>query len=236
MKYNQEGKNGKHGIESSIKMYKNNLMDDMNLTLRLSYLHNTHVTKPIEWEGNLLIFEAPIHKLDWVIYPQDEIVDIIFVSKLALFCSQIRIAKKYRKNNSLFYEGELVSPIIKKQQRESFRLDVTFDLNFKVLPELETSKTDLSLLTQEKGICVNISTGGMCLNTSMQLKSDQHLLMQFHFMNTEFLLRGKVLALGEINSAGYYSHRIQFKNVDSKDINLLTRLIFKKQRTLLKKP
>lgn len=235
MRYNQENKNQRAAIEDSIKMYQGNLMDDMNLTLRLSYLHNTHITKPIEWTERLLIFEAPIHKLDWVIYPQDAIIDIIFVSKLALFHSQVRIVKKYRKENSLFYVGEVISPIIKRQQRENFRLDVTFDLKFAVLPEIENEEIDLPVLVHEEGICVNISTGGMCVNTNLQLKSNQNIIIQFYFMNTEFILRGKVLGLGEINSAGYYSHRVQFQNLDIADTNLLTRLIFEKQRALLKK-
>lgn len=237
MRYNQENKNQKGTIENSIKMYRDSLMDDMNLTLRLSYLHNTHTTKPIEWVERLLIFEAPIYKLDWVIYPQDALVDVVFVSKLALFCSKVRIVKKYRKNSSLFYVAEFISPIAKKQQRESFRLDVTFDLKFIVLPDIENETIDpLALsLPVEKGICVNISSGGMCLNTKMQLKSQQNIMIQFDFMDAEFVLRGKILALGEINNVGYYSHRIQFQGLDSADTDLLTRLIFEKQRILLKK-
>ena len=38
-----------------------------------------------------------------------------------------------------------------------------------------------------------------------------------------------------MNGAGYYSHRVQFQNLDIADTNLLTRLIFEKQRSLLKK-
>lgn len=235
MRYNQENKNQSAAIEESVKMYQKNLMDDMNLTLRLSYLHNTHVTKPIEWVERLLIFEAPISKLDWVIYPQDAIIDMVFVSKLALFHSQIRIVRSYRKGNSLFYVGEVVSPIVKKQQREYFRLDVTFDVKFQLLPTEENEEIDFLELPYEKGICVNISTGGMCLNTNLQLKSSQNIMLEFYFVNMEFNLKGKILGLGEMNSVGYYSHRVQFQNLDIADTNLLTRLIFEKQRSLLKK-
>ena len=42
----------------------------------------------------------------------------------------------------------------------------------------------------EKGVCVNISTGGMCLNTNLQLKTNQHVMLMFDFVNTEFVLKG----------------------------------------------
>ena len=230
MTKNQEKRN----IDESVKMYQKTLMDDMNLTLRLSYLNNTYVTKPIEWVERLLIFEAPISKLDWVIYPQDATIEMIFVSKLALFHSTLRIVKSYRKGNSLFYVGEITSTITKKQQREHFRLDVTFNTNYQLLPEDETESIEYSELPSEKGVCVNISTGGMCLNTNLQLKTNQHVMLMFDFVNTEFVLKGKVLGLGEMNGVGYYSHRVQFQDLDVADTNLLTRLIFEKQRAMIK--
>lgn len=222
-------------IDESIKMYQKALMDDMNLTLRLCYLNNTHITKPIEWVERLLSFEAPISKLDWVIYPIDAVVEMIFVSKLALFHSEIRIVKSYHKGNSLFYIGEIISTITKKQQREHFRLDVTFDVAFQLLPENQDEDFEYTDLAVEKGFCVNISTGGMCLNTNLQLKTSQSIMLTFEFVNMNFTLKGIVLGLGEKNAAGYYSHRIQFQELDMADMDLLSRSIFEKQRLLLKK-
>lgn len=222
-------------IDESIKMYQKSLMDDMNLTLRLSYLNNTYITKPIEWEERLFIFEAPISKLDWVIYPVDAVVEMIFVSKLALFHSEMRIIKSYRRGNSLFYVGEIISAITKRQQREHFRLDVTFGVTYQLLPENQDEDFEYTDLAVEKGFCVNISTGGMCLNTNLQLKASQYMILTFEFVNMNFTLKGKVLGLGEKNDAGYYSHRIQFQELDIADMDLLNRAIFEKQRLLLKK-
>ena len=37
-----------------------------------------------------------------------------------------------------------------------------------------------------------------------------------------------------MNGVGYYSHRVQFQDLDVADTNLLTRLIFEKQRAMIK--
>ncbi len=220
-------------IQESIDTYQKSLMDDINLILRVTNHDNTYITKPVEWVDRMLIFEAPISKLDWVLYHQDSIIQVVFVSKLALFHTVITIIKSYRKENSLFYVAEIIEPIVKKQQREHFRLDITFDVHYQII-NMDSEETTSSA-SYQKGFAINISTGGLCLNATKQFSKEQLLSLEFDFLNNHFVLLGKVLGLGERNEAGYYTHRIQFIDIDSADSNLLNRLIFEKQRLLLKK-
>lgn len=230
--------NGSDALMESIDLYQKGLMEDMNLTLRLTYGGLTLTTKPVEWVEDLIIFEAPMHQLDYVIYPQNTKLQIIFVSKSALFISSIKVHKKYRKNHSLYYVGKIVSPIIKKQQRESFRLSVIMDIQYHVLPEDKALSNELNLaeLPAKDAVCINISTGGMCLKCLEQLPSHRHLLLSFTFMDTPLTLFGEVLFLGEPDTAGTYIHRIKFRNILPTEVNQLNRLIFEKQRLMLKRP
>ena len=222
-------------VMDSINLYRKGLMDDINLTLRLTYNNHTYTTKPVEWVDNLLIFEAPMNGLDYVIFQRNARIQIVFVSKIALFISHIVIAKSYRQNNSLYYVGEIVDPIIKRQQRESFRLDTTMDVFYQVLPSSEelTDMDSIDLPTH-KGTCINISVGGICINCNEQLHSHDLLSLSFTLVETPITVTGEVLFIGERTEAGTYTHRIKFSGLSSSESNLLNRLIFEKQRLLLK--
>lgn len=218
----------------SIQMYQKSLMDDINLTLRLSYNESSDMTKPAEWEDTKIIFEAPMRGLDYVIYAKDTLLESVFVSKNALFTCLIRIVKNYRQDQTLYYVGEIVSPLEKKQQREAFRLDVVLPLNYQVLPEVMTDVV-LKDLPTYSGTCLNISIGGMCLNTDSKLEGGSQVRLNFSFLDTPFTFYGQVLTSGERTEIGNYTHRVRFLNVDKNALDDLNRLIFKKQQMQLKR-
>lgn len=218
-------------ILDSIQTYKKTLMDDMNLSIRLTYNNETYITHPIEWVDSIIIFEAPMKGVDDVILPRNLALNVILVSKGGLFHTTFTISKNYRKDNMLFYVAEITAPIIKKQQREAFRLDVLLDVQYEVIAS-ENENTVVP--TSGKATCLNISLGGMCLSTTEQLHSKDHLNLAFSLMDTPLYLTGEVLYLGEQTEQGTYMHRIRFIGTDTADTNKLNRLIFEKQRALLK--
>lgn len=219
----------------SIAQYRKGLMEDMNLILRLTANDQTYTTKLVEWVEDILIFEAPMRQLDYVIYPQKAKLQLIFVSKSALFSSHILLTKSYRKNNSLYYVAEIITPIVKKQQRESFRLDISMDVMYQLLP---SDDFDESLLFEDlpvkKATCINISLGGICINCDEQLHSHDHLSLTFTLVDTPLTLTGEVLFAGVRTEVGTYTHRIKFYGLSNSETNLLNRLIFEKQRMQLK--
>lgn len=219
-------------ITESIGTYQKLLMDDINLSLRLTYNDETYLTKPVEWVEHTIIFEAPMKGLDYVILANDTLLSVILVSKSALFHTMFRILKKYRKNKSLYYIAEITSPIVKKQQREAFRLEVVLDVNYELLSSNAARQTSDKI--QGKGTCLNISAGGMCLCSDHQFHGNEHLKLDFTFVETPLSFIGEVLFLGEKTESGSYSHRIRFLNVDTPKSNLLNQLIFEKQRLQLK--
>lgn len=235
MKITDFFQNEKKDVMDSIAQYRKGLMEDMNLTLRLTSNDQTHTTKLVEWVEDILIFEAPMSQLDYIIYPKNANLQLIFVSKSALFSSDLLITKSYRKNTSLYYVAKIISPIVKKQQRESFRLDVVMDVVYQLLP---TDDFDESLLFEDlppkKATCINISIGGMCINCDDQLHSGDHLTLSFKLVDTPLTLTGEILFTGTRTEVGTYTHRIKFYGLSNSESNLLNRLIFEKQRMQLK--
>ena len=217
-------------LTDSIVTYRKSLMKDINLTLRLIYNNETYSTKPTEWSENIIIFEAPMKGLDDVILPIEAIMSVMLVSKSALFHTTFRIIKRYRKDTILYYIAEIISPIVKRQQRENFRLEVILDTHYQLF--LKDSNPNTSIIEGD-GTCLNISAGGMCLSCDHQFHIKDLVKLDFTLLETSFSFIGEILCLGEQTESGSYIHRIRFIDVDKPKINLLRQLIFQKQRLQL---
>lgn len=231
MKNNPSFSHSNHTIASSINAYSKLLMKDYSLTLRLSYNNATYQTKLMEWSDNHISFEAPMQGIDYITLPKDIIIEAIFVSKSALFHTTFRILEMLQKDKISYYRAEIASPIIKKQQREEFRLDVILDTHYKLCTDDVLLTTDM---VQGKGTCVNISVGGMCLSCAHQFHAQQLVKLDFTLVGTSLSLIGEVLYLGEPTESGNYMNRIRFIDPDASKSDLLRQLIFEKQRLRLR--
>lgn len=231
MKINSLFSRPENNIARSIATYRKSLMEDMNLTLRLIANDTTYLTKPTEWSDRTLIFEAPMTGLDYVIFLEDTLMNVILVSKNGLFQTTLCITNKYRKNNNLYYVAEITSPVIKRQQRADFRLEVILDTQYQLFIAHPKHDTDVF---KGKGICLNISAGGMCLSTPHQFHAKDLLKLDFTLLQTSLSITGEVLYLGEATESGNYTHRIRFVDMDKQKTNLLRQLIFKKQSLQLR--
>ncbi len=223
-------------IEKSIERYKEALLKDINLKINLTINETTYTTKIAQWLDNKMIIEAPLEKLNWVLIEDDTKLNMILISKVGMYGAAIRVRRHYRRNEILYYSIEIVSPLVKKQQRKFFRLDVLIPINYRILIDLaEKDKKILDSLPRKEATTVNISSGGMCLVCKEQLHKGNRLLLDFDFMDNSFELIGEVLFLGDRTASMNFSHRIRFVKMDRPTENLLTKLIFEKQRQTLEK-
>ena len=218
-------------IMKSIRAYQTSLLEDINTTLRITYNDETYLTKVTDWIDNRITFAAPLKQLDWIIFPKFIELPLVFVSKSAC---DIQINASYQKKQNLYYTAKIITPIERKQQREHFRLDVLMDIDFQIIPEGIISPEHIETLPTQKGLSVNISTGGICMTSEVQLLKNQYIYMHFNFLDTPLHLMGKVLFLGEKTNSGTFVHRIQFIGTSPSDTDILNQLIFKKQRLLLR--
>ena len=221
----------KNTILDSISTYKKALMSDMNLTIRLNYQQNTYLTRLVDWSESIVIFEAPMRGIDDVILPRETNLDVILVSKVGLFYTTFFIQKNYRQDNKLYYVAQISSAIVKKQQREAFRLDILLDVQYSLIPKNDEITNPIQSMD---GTCVNISLGGMCLVCDQQFHTNDQLNLSFLLMDTLLQFKGEVLYLGEKTEQARYAHRIRFIDLKFSDIELLNRLIFEKQRLQLR--
>ena len=233
MKINDLFQKSQTNILETIQTYKKALMNDINLTIRLIYNEKTYSTHLIEWTDTIVIFEAPMEGIQDVLLPKNLPLDVILVSKIALFHTTFSICKNYRQENKLYYVAEITTPIEKRQQREAFRLDVTLDVQYDLLV---SGGQSLETPVSGNGICLNISLGGMCLVSDYQFHSKDQLQLSFVLNEVSLTFLGEILYLGEKTEQDNYSHRIRFLDLDAADTNLLNRLIFEKQRLQLKRP
>lgn len=220
-------------IIESVISYKRTLMEDINFSLRLTYQQQQYVTKPAEWIEDVIILEAPMKGPDYILLPTNTVLDVTLVCRTALFHTKLRIIKNHRKNESLYYMAEIIEPLVKKQQREAFRLNVLLDVNYHTLPIDDFTPSPSGTL-EGKGTCLNISTGGMCLACKHQLRGKDKIQLDFSLVDEPLTLTGEILFLGEPTEVGTYTHRIRFTSLDSVTTNHLNRLIFKKQRLQLR--
>lgn len=221
-------------ILTSINTYRPTLINDTRLSLRLTYHHQTYTTHLVEWKENLVIIEAPLKGVDYVLLPDHSSINATFIGRNGLFCTTFCILKKYTKGNLLYYVAEIITPLVKRQQRQSFRLEVLLDVRYTHPPHKEVSKNNDLPTIIGKGTCLNISTGGMCLACDHQFHSKQLIQMNFRFIDQLLELTGEVLFLGDPVDSVTYHHRIRFINISHSDSELLNKLIFQKQRMELK--
>lgn len=216
----------------SIIAYRENLLKDINLKVRIAVDDKTYITKLSEWEDDQITLAAPLEQLDWVILPVSRPLEIAFMTKTALYTTQVQVLTPLKKNGSVYYSCKILKPLIRKQQRQFFRLDTMLEATYQLLPEDVISMPINS--PHYKGTIVNISVGGVCLVIDECLKADTLIYMSFDFLETKLSLVGKVLFDGERTPSETYSHRLKFVNLSNGDENTLNRLIMTKQRLMRK--
>ena len=222
-------------IIKSIHVHRDLILKDINLNLRLvNDEDHTYTSALIKWEEDEVIFAAPIKQCDLVIFPLPITLGIWFVTKQSVFASHIHVTAREQADGKLLYRGKLISPLAKKQQRAHFRLSTLFQVQYRALPEEDKIDMPLESLPLYEGTAINISVGGMYMVCNQQLKAEQCIDLIFSFLDHEFNVRGKVLGLGDKNENGTFSHRITFIHMDNSKEDLLSKLIFEKQRLLMR--
>lgn len=215
-------------ILKSIHSYKKKIMDTSNLSLGITHHNHTYTAQLIDWIDSTIVFEILSSEGHTLILSNGTNLNVTFISKAVLFHTGLTVTKCSRENNLVYYFAEINSPIIKQQKRNAFRLDVLLDVQYNVLSD------DDHILKSNKGTCVNISIGGMCLLSKEALEPKDKLYLSFSLSNKSLSFNAEVLCVDKPNEQGQYIHHIHFLDLDD-DIEQLNKLIFEKQRLQLKR-
>jgi c-di-GMP-binding flagellar brake protein YcgR len=183
----------------------------------------------MQWDGDVVTFEAPLKKLDYIIFPLHQNLSATFISSGAIYLFQVQLIESIRKNNILIYTAKIVTPLTRQQQRSSFRLSTHFPFSFQLAADEDTWDN-----TMHPAICLNLSSGGMRLNTKPVLAPNTRLYVHFNFMNKDFSLMGETLDEGVKAPTGYYTYRLKFSYISFKEEETLMKLLIEKQREIIK--
>lgn len=220
-------------VLKSIEQYKNNIIKDINLVLRIvDEQKKMYKTTLNQWENDELTFEAPIYQCDWVIFNLPTVLELCFITNQSIYMTHIELRQRKQLEGKLIYSGKITEPLVKKQQRAHFRLATLCPINYRIVPDIEATLT-IPNTPFSKGTTVNISVGGLCMVSDEPFKPKQTMQLQFHFLEHDFDMRGVVLEQSQRNPNGTFTHRIRFVDIDSRKENLLSKLIFEKQRLLM---
>lgn len=214
----------------SIGQYKNIIFNDIHSSFRVWVDEETfYPTEIIKWHEEILHFFAPITQGEFVTFNQGAILTVQFPASSGMYTTQVQIIKEYRIEGNIYYDAQIISPILRKQLRSYFRLSTLLDLKFTLLSE-DTLPGDIHNLEVIPAISVNISAGGLCMLSETKLTPCQKIYIYLEFLGHQIEIIGEVIMNGEVNEFGKYTQRIQFIDIHPKTQDLIAKLIFEKQR------
>lgn len=215
-------------VLQSVQTYQKMLQNDVNLMCSIIYQEENYSSHVLTWNNTLVIFEAPMKGTDDVFLPIDVPLKGYFVTKATRYETTFVLSKSQRnEKGQLTYVGEITAPLVKVQQRQAYRLEVILDVNYDLL-DLESP--DFAVLCSGVATCLNVSAGGMCLVNDFAFEAGSQLQVAFRLDNTNFVFIAEVLRPGKLNNSGTYTHGLKFVNPDKTDIEILSQLIFERQR------
>lgn len=214
----------------SIAQYQKTILSDINLSLRIYGDNETiYITRIEEWVDTQIYFNAPIYKGDLRLYHEGDQLEVYMVTQCGIYHTELKILSQHTIKGNVCYKSQIIRPIIKQQNREYFRLSTLLQLQFSLV-NLTTEEVDITQYPKLLGMSVNISAGGLCMVTKTNLEPLTHLYLYFDILDTQFELIGQVLESGTLLETGNLMYRIKFIDVPSQTQDLISKLIFQKQR------
>lgn len=184
-----------------------------------------------------------------------------FFSTGGMYLCETEVIGRYKQGATYFLRVKMLTELKRDQRRKYFRLERIIDIAYHVIGREEKEITErlegrtfrddremrmlekrLSVVKGEnqQGTIINISGGGVKLQSIAKLEADDNIFMEF-FMDKEdgttFLcLKGKIVYAGESkNSNQKYDNRVEFIDVSRLDREKIVKYIFGEERKLRKK-
>lgn len=216
-------------IQKSIDQYYHLIMRDINLSVRIvveGEEEKTYASRLMDWKGKKLTFHAPLVKGDYVRFLRDKIYTFIFVTGNCTYMTYVKIVEFSKDDKEHFYYKAIIkSPLTRNQQRRFFRLQWVEPFIYTIG---ESSQW-------EKAATLDISGGGFRIVSQKKMRQNDQIHIKITLFEHEIELFGIVLEEMGKNQADLYVYRIQFHNISSDTENLISKLVMRKQRDLLKK-
>jgi len=156
--------------------------------LELKYLDQdkeaTFVTRVEDFEKNALITEKPVRIAGSLELKPGHQVEVAFNRDDATYSFQAMVVAIDEKRENIV-TLKAISEISRSQRRRFVRIDVAGQVTFKTVEMSMGHGPEISL--DKSGELLNISAGGVLLNSSTNLKRDNLVLLNFRLKNSQRL-------------------------------------------------
>lgn len=204
-------------ILSSINKYSNELLDDVNLYVRLKYKNNIYITYLEELSERDIVFRAPTEEYDFSKLSGNKLMKLEFFSDKGIYVTNISVDEKIVKEDIIYYKGEIKHPIEKHQRRSKFRLPVSLDVVFTMLPRETIAYS---------GVAKDISVGGMLMETHENIYQSKELRLGVDIEGKIYNIKSEIIRKRRSIKDGTYLYHLKFTKLTQKQKGEISRFIF----------
>lgn len=210
-------KSAEKAIDRSIDEYSKTLEEDINLMVRMIYNRKTYTTDVESINSREVVFRCPINEYNHVRSKNGNNIKIDFVSYTGLYTTRVTIVEKIIKEDITYYKGEITQPIEKKQRRDNYRLPISLDLTYTLLPKE---------ITEYEGSTLDISVGGMLMETYENIYQTKNIKLKVDIEDKIYEIKSYIVKKRENFSNGKYFYHVKFEGLSNKQKNEISRFIF----------
>lgn len=198
----------------------------------------------IDLKDDSIICTMPVSKGKLIVLETGTLLEAFFYAGKNLYRADCVIRSRGKEGNIFTMELELKSSLVKFQRREYFRLECTIQADVITLTDdekkefIDTGKVPVNLLmSEDKGVIVDISGGGLRLFSKKQFEQGSIVNIIFTInvngKEKKMSLAAKVVlsVLGQ-NYDNVYDNRMQFVNIRKEDTDDIVKYVFAQQRLM----
>ncbi len=183
----------------------------------------------------------PIEKSKLILLPVGGEYDTYFYTGGGLYQCFATVIDRYKTDNQFILLMELSSNLRKFQRREYYRLSCVLDMDSRPLEKEEIDAVEkknnylVPGLPLKRSIIVDISGGGIRFVGDYAYEPESLVCCKYNLVRNgkarEYTLVAKVLMVKELEGKpGYYEHRAQYINIDTKEREEIIHFIFEEER------
>lgn len=204
-------------IDNSINKYSQTLEEDINLMVRMIYNRKTYTTDVESIKDKEIIFRCPINEYDSVTFKNENNIRLDFVSYTGLYTTRVNIIEKIIKDDNIYYKSVITQPIEKKQRRDNYRLPISLDVAYTLLPKE---------IIEYEGSTLDISVGGMLMETYENIYQTKNLKIKIDINDKIYDIKSYIVKKRDNFANGKYFYHLKFEDLNNKQKNEISRFIF----------
>lgn len=173
------------------------------------------------WKSDYAI--CKIKNKNCIPFSKDDIATFNIITRDNFYSSKCLIIESSIKNSTTQYKLKVLEPFHTIEKRQFYRLPDKLDIIF---------TEDSSIHNRYKATSVNISLGGISMNTSRLIINPNNLSFFIDINGSYFKVKGDVVSDPKLSENAKYNYRIKFHKLKKEQESLLYKYILDKQKEI----